>query len=92
MPSPNMGSEFSANTATSYPFSWDGRRLTFGKYKGSRFWDVTGLSASSKDYCLWVMSTAIANGNQATPQLREFAKYLEDRGFPFQCAPSPESS
>ena len=43
-----MGNQFSANAATAYPFSWDGRRLTVGKWKGTRFWDVT---AKDPEYC-----------------------------------------
>ena len=77
-----MGNSFSANTSTAYPFSYDGRRLTFGKYKGQRYWDVTAID---EGYCLWILT----EGEKLTshPNLRQFRQYLIDRGFPFVKSP-----
>lgn len=80
----NFGSAYSPNAATSYPFCWDGRRLTCGKNKGKRFWDVT---ADDPDYCTWIIQEVADRGRLCSPAMRECQKYLLDRGYPFMSAP-----
>lgn len=81
----NFGSAYSANSATSYPFCWDGRRLTFGRNKGNHFWDVT---AEDPGYCTWILQEVNEKGRMCSPAMRECQKYLVDRGFPFVSAPT----
>ena len=78
----DIGHNFSANSATSYPFSWDGRRLTWGKHHGKRFWDVTALDTEFGNQLV-----TTENLERLHHSLREYRTYLIDRGFPFVQAP-----
>lgn len=63
-----------------YPYSWDNRRLTYGKHKGRKYWQMTAIEET---YC----NELITSDPQRKPMpayQKGFRKYLVDRGFPFE--------
>ena len=74
-PPPNGGNDYTAAAGSTYPSSWDGRRLTYGKHKNRKFYDTAMLDPN---YVKWVVEQ---DPIAASPQLREYRRYLIDRSL-----------
>lgn len=62
-----------------YPYNLDGRKIIFGKHRGRKYWELTGIDTA---YCAHILATI--GGCQAE---RTYRDYLLARGFPGVKAP-----
>ena len=58
-----------------YPYNMDGHKIVFGKHKGKKYWELTGIDSA---HCI----DLITKSNSGGVMEQRYRQYLLDRGFP----------